>query len=118
VRAAGNGNVIIAGSVGSTNTISSFSNRAGTEAEWYLTARGEQVCCLYENGVIKTTVSGGATYTTVYMAPVFRAPDRGGGGAAAASLSQSDRDTGGLILLSTATDRAAAVRIRPMGGAC
>jgi hypothetical protein len=32
VRAAGNGNVIIAGSVDSNNTISSFSDRAGTEA--------------------------------------------------------------------------------------
>lgn len=105
LRAAGNGNVIIAGSVGSTNTISSFSNRAGTEAAWYLTARGEQVCCLYENGVIKTTVSGGATYTTVYNGTSFSAPQIAG---AVALLRQAFPNLTATqavsILLSTATD--------------
>jgi subtilisin family serine protease len=46
LRSAGNGNVIIAGSVGSNGTISAFSNRAGTEAASYLTALGEQICCI------------------------------------------------------------------------
>lgn len=43
VAASGNGLVIIAGSVGETNGISTFSNRAGTQAEHFLTALGERV---------------------------------------------------------------------------
>ncbi|MBB3955487.1 S8 family peptidase [Novosphingobium sediminicola] len=105
VRAAGNGNVIIAGSVGSTNVISSFSNRAGTEAASYLTALGEQICCQYENGVIKTTVSGGTTYTTVYNGTSFSAPQIAG---AVALLRQAFPNLTAAqavsILLNTATD--------------
>ncbi|WDF72983.1 S8 family peptidase [Novosphingobium sp. KACC 22771] len=105
VRAAGNGNVIIAGSVGSTNVISSFSNKAGTEAAWYLTALGEQICCQYENGVIKTTVSGGTTYTTVYNGTSFSAPQIAG---AVALLRQAFPNLTAAqavsILLNTATD--------------
>jgi subtilisin family serine protease len=74
VRAAGNGNVIIAGSVDSNNTISSFSDRAGTEAASYLTALGESICCQYSNGTIKTTTSGNSTYVTVYSGTSFSAP--------------------------------------------
>lgn len=109
VRAAGNGNVIIAGSVGSTNVISSFSNRAGTEAPYYLTALGEQICCQYENGVIKTTVSGGTTYTTVYEGTSFSAPQIAG---AVALLRQAFPNLTAAqavsILLNTATDLGAA----------
>ena len=43
VAASGNGLVIIAGSVGETNGISTFSNRAGTQAANFLTALGERV---------------------------------------------------------------------------
>jgi hypothetical protein len=81
VRAAGNGNVIIAGSVNSSNVISSFSDKAGTEAANYLTALGEGICCQYANGQIKTTTTNGATYVTVYSGTSFsarrsRAPSR------------------------------------------
>ena len=48
LRQAGAGNVIIAGAVGETGTISPFSNRAGSEANWYLGALGERICCVYE----------------------------------------------------------------------
>lgn len=78
LRAAGNGNVIIAGSVGTTNVISSFSDKAGTEAASYLMALGEQVCCQYVNGVIATTTSGGQTYQTVYNGTSFSAPQISG----------------------------------------
>ena len=78
LRAAGNGNVIIAGSVGATNVISSFSDKAGTEATSYLMALGEQVCCQYANGVIATTTSGGQTYQTVYNGTSFSAPQISG----------------------------------------
>lgn len=78
LRAAGNGNVIIAGSVNDTGTISDFSNRAGTEATWYLTAQGERVCCLYENGTLKTTVQNGQTFITLLSGTSFAAPQISG----------------------------------------
>ncbi|WP_343613866.1 S8 family peptidase [Novosphingobium sp.] len=78
VRAAGNGNVIIAGSVNSSNVISSFSDKAGTEAANYLTALGEGICCQYANGAIKTTTTNGATYVTVYSGTSFSAPQIAG----------------------------------------
>ncbi|WP_206237872.1 S8 family peptidase [Novosphingobium terrae] len=78
VRAAGNGNVIIAGSVNSSNVISSFSDKAGTEAANYLTALGEGICCEYANGQIKTTTTNGATYVTVYSGTSFSAPQIAG----------------------------------------
>ncbi len=54
VRDAGGGLVIIVGSVDENGASSSFSNRAGTYAGSYLSALGEGVCCVYENGVLKT----------------------------------------------------------------
>lgn len=57
IRQAGNGNVIIAGSVNASDTISSFSHRAGSEAASYLAALGEGICCLYENGGLNTAFS-------------------------------------------------------------
>ena len=87
LRAAGNGNVIIAGSVDASNTISSFSNRAGDEATWYLTARGERVCCVYENGVMKVTNNlDGSTSVYVVSGTSFAAPQIAG---AAALLRQA-----------------------------
>jgi subtilisin family serine protease len=55
LRQAGAGNVIIAGSVDKDSAFSAFSNKAGAEAGWFLSARGEKVCCVYENGVLKIT---------------------------------------------------------------
>lgn len=54
LRDAGGGLVIIAGSVDEDGAISGFSNRAGVYAASYLSALGEGVCCVYENGVLKT----------------------------------------------------------------
>jgi hypothetical protein len=82
LRAAGNGNVIIAGSVGETNVISPFSNRAGSSAQWDLTARGERVCCVYENGAIKiTTDSTGARFVNLFSGTSFSAPQIAGAAA-------------------------------------
>jgi hypothetical protein len=78
VRAAGNGNVIIAGSVDQAGVFSTFANRAGTEANWYLTALGEAICCVYENGVIKTTTTNGQQFVTVVSGTSFSTPQIAG----------------------------------------
>ena len=79
IRQAGNGNVIIAGSVDDNRNISTFSNHAGTEAQWYLMALGDRVCCVYENGAIKvTTDSTGAQFVTVVSGTSFAAPQISG----------------------------------------
>lgn len=75
LRAVGNGNVIIAGSVDSAGTISDFSNKAGTEASWFLSARGERVCCTYENGVLKVVTNpDGSRSVFVFSGTSFSAP--------------------------------------------
>ena len=82
IRAAGGANVIVAGSVDNTGTISSFSNHAGTEAAGYLMALGERVCCVYENGQIKiTTDASGARFVTVVSGTSFSAPQIAGAAA-------------------------------------
>lgn len=79
IRQAGNGNVIIAGSVDENRNISSFSNHAGTEAQWYLMALGDRICCVYENGSIKiTTDSSGQQFVTVVSGTSFAAPQISG----------------------------------------
>lgn len=79
-------NVIIVGSVDASNTISGFSNRAGSEAQYYVTARGENVCCVYENGEIYVEVDGGTEYIYVLNGTSFSAPQVSG---AAALLAQA-----------------------------
>lgn len=54
LRNAGGGLVIIAGAVNENGVSSTFSNRAGAYAASYLSALGEGVCCVYENGALKT----------------------------------------------------------------
>ncbi|MBO9518239.1 MAG: S8 family serine peptidase [Porphyrobacter sp.] len=44
------GGVIIVGSVDTDGSISSFSNKAGTQNTHYMTALGDDVCCVRENG--------------------------------------------------------------------
>lgn len=79
VRAAGNGNVIIAGSVNASGTISSFTNRAGTEANWYLAALGERICCVYENGTIRVTTNpSGQQVITLVSGTSFSTPQIAG----------------------------------------
>ncbi len=82
LRQAGTGNVIIAGSVDKDNVFSAFSNRAGSEANWFLSARGEKVCCVYDNGVLKiTTDSTGARFQYVFSGTSFAAPQIAGAAA-------------------------------------
>ncbi|HEX4847000.1 MAG TPA: S8 family serine peptidase, partial [Novosphingobium sp.] len=67
--------------------ISAFSNKAGTEAQWYLSARGERVCCVYENGVLKVvTNDDGSRSVYVFSGTSFAAPQIAG---AAALLRQA-----------------------------
>jgi hypothetical protein len=110
LRAAGNGNVIIAGSVGSTNLISPFSNRAGSEAVWFLSARGERVCCVYENGTMKVVDNPDGTRSVyVISGTSFSAPQIAG---AAALLRQAFPNLSAVqvvdLLLRTARDAGAA----------
>ena len=87
LRMAGNGNVIIVGSVNDAGVFSAFSNRAGSEASWFLSALGERVCCVYENGVLKvTTDSSGGRFVSVISGTSFSAPQVAG---AAALLRQA-----------------------------
>lgn len=79
LRQAGAGNVIIAGSVNNQGAMSSFSNRAGSEANYYLSALGEQVCCVYQGSQIRnTTDSSGQTYYSVVSGTSFAAPQIAG----------------------------------------
>lgn len=83
LRQAGNGNVIIAGSVDENGVISDFANRAGLEQAWYLTALGDGVCCVYENGAMKTYTdpNDGKRYVYVVSGTSFAAPQISGAAA-------------------------------------
>lgn len=79
LQAVGNGAVIIAGSVDANNVISTFSNKAGSEANWYLAARGEDVCCVYQNGVLKVVTNpDGSKSVYVFSGTSFSAPQIAG----------------------------------------
>jgi hypothetical protein len=110
LQQAGNGNVIIAGSVNDTGLISAFSNHAGAEANAYLAALGEDVCCVYANGQIKvTTDSTGQSFVTVVSGTSFSAPQISG--AVALLLQYFPNLTAAQVvnlLLSTARDAGAA----------
>lgn len=80
--AAGNGNVIIVGSMNKDGVYSAFSNRAGSQANWYITAVGERVCCVYENGVMKVISNPDGTQSVyVYSGTSFSAPEVAGAAA-------------------------------------
>ncbi|WP_230206893.1 S8 family peptidase [Novosphingobium sp. Gsoil 351] len=106
---AGNGNVIIAGSVDSSGTISAFANRAGSFANVYLNALGEDVCCVYQNGQIRITNRNGSQFVTVVSGTSFSTPQIVG---AVALLAQAFPNLTGQqivdLLLRTARDGGAA----------
>ncbi|WOE75467.1 S8 family peptidase [Alterisphingorhabdus coralli] len=101
---AGNGLVIIAGSVDDTGAISDFSNRAGSFGASFLTARGERICCVYENGAIANDEG----FVSVYSGTSFAAPQIAG---AAALLAQAFPNLSGSeiveLLMTTADDAGA-----------
>lgn len=110
IRAAGNANVIIAGSVNSRSEFSSFSNRAGAEQQWFLSALGEGVCCVYKDGQIDVTIGvDGRSYVTLFSGTSFSAPQIAG---AVALVRQAFPNLSGAqvvdLLLSTARDAGAA----------
>lgn len=78
MRDAGGGLVIIVGSVGDARAISGFSNRAGTYADSYLTALGDAVCCIYENGVLKTEARAEGNFLFLLNGTSFAAPQVAG----------------------------------------
>ncbi|WP_369410140.1 S8 family peptidase [Erythrobacter crassostreae] len=75
---AGNGNVIIVGSVDSQGEISDFSNRAGRDAASYLTAFGERICCVYDEGDLFVEEVDGQRFVTVFSGTSFAAPQVSG----------------------------------------
>jgi subtilisin family serine protease len=107
--AAARSNVIIAGSVDSASQISAFSNKAGSSAASFLTAQGEDICCVYEDGEIYTEVQNGSEYVYVVNGTSFAAPQIAG---AAALLAQAFPNLSGSeivsLLLNSARDAGAA----------
>lgn len=78
LRDAGGDLVIIVGSVDENRAISDFSNRAGLYANSYLTALGDAVCCVYENGVLKTETNSSGTFVFLLNGTSFAAPQVAG----------------------------------------
>ena len=109
VRNAGGANVIIAGSVDDSSQFSAFSNRAGAQAQFFLSALGERVCCEYENGVLKVETDASGSFVTLVSGTSFSAPQISG---AVALLRQAFPNLSGAqmvdLLLSSARDAGAA----------
>lgn len=90
------GAVIAVGSVNSSNSISSFSNRCGIAKDWCLVAPGENIHSTYWNGGSTYTVASGTSMATPFVS-----------GAAAILLQKFPTSNPRLIalkLLNTATD--------------
>ena len=75
---AGNGNVIIVGSVDEVGNVSDFSNRAGDLASSVILARGEAVCCVYDDGELFITEENGQRFVTLFSGTSFSAPQVAG----------------------------------------
>ena len=80
---AGAGGVVVVGSVDENGVISDFSDRAGSQPQHYLAARGEAVCCQYKDGSIYVDADG---YIYLLSGTSFSAPQVSG---AAALLAQA-----------------------------
>ena len=78
LRDAGGDLVIIVGSVDENRAISDFSNRAGNYAGSYLTALGDSVCCVYQNGVLQTETTPSGTFVFLLNGTSFAAPQVAG----------------------------------------
>lgn len=108
IRAAGGNNVIIVGSIDEGNAISAFSQRAGTEAAWYLSARGERICCVYEGSQIYVGQDASGSFNLLFSGTSFATPQVAG---AAALLAQAFPNLTGQqivrLLLDSARDAGA-----------
>jgi hypothetical protein len=106
VDQAGDGGVIVVGSVDADGSLSSFSNRAGTQNTHFMTALGSRICCAYENGQLYVNDEG---FIYLFSGTSFSAPQVSG---AAALLAQAFPNLTGRqiadILLRTAHDAGAA----------
>lgn len=78
LRDAGGALVIITGSVDDRGGSSSFSNRAGIYAASYLSALGEDVCCDYVDGAIRTQTDASGTFVFLLNGTSFAAPQVSG----------------------------------------
>jgi subtilisin family serine protease len=105
---AGGGNVIIVGSIDEDGAFSDFSNRAGNSAASFISARGERICCVYDNGEIFVETIDGEQFVTLFSGTSFAAPQVAG---AVALLAQAFPNLTGEeiveILLTTARDAGA-----------
>ena len=110
LRDAGGDNVIIVGSVDEGDQRSVFSQPAGTaQAAWYLSARGERVCCVYEGSQIFVGRDAGGAYNLLFSGTSFATPQVAG---AVALLAQAFPNLTGRqivrLLLDSARDAGAA----------
>lgn len=83
IDGAGNGAVIVVGSVDADGSMSSFSNRAGPQNQHYLAALGNRICCEYRDGKLYVDAEG---YSYLFSGTSFSAPQVSG---AAALLAQA-----------------------------